>query len=88
MNYKQIIGYAGTIFSILSFLPVVLNIYKTKKTNNFPYKTIILAYLGNGLILLNGILSKNNVLIFMGTIFVLIYSYILYVKLSLKKNIN
>lgn len=85
MDYKQIIGYAGTIFTVLSFLPVVLNIYKTKKTNNFPYKTIILAYLGNGLILLNGILSKNNVLMFMGTIFVLIYSYILYIKLSFKK---
>lgn len=85
MDYKQIIGYAGTIFTVLSFLPVVFNIYKTKKTNNFPYKTIILAYLGNGLILLNGILSKNNVLMFMGTIFVLIYSYILYIKLSFKK---
>lgn len=85
MDYKEIIGYAGTIFTVLSFLPVVLNIYKTKKTNNFPYKTIILAYLGNGLILLNGILSRNNVLMFMGTIFVLIYSYILYIKMTFKK---
>ncbi len=85
MDYKQIIGYVGTIFSIFSFLPVVLNIYKTKKTNNFPYKTIILANIGNGLILLNGILSRNSVLIFMGAIFVLIYSYILYIKLSFKK---
>jgi len=86
MNYKEIIGYIGTIFSILSFLPVILNIYKTKKTNNFPLKTIILAYLGNGFILLNGILSKNHVLIFMGSIFVLIYSYILYIKLTFKNN--
>ena len=85
MDYKEIIAYTGTIFTVLSFLPVVLNIYKTKKTNNFPYKTIILAYFGNGLILLNGILSRNNVLMFMGTIFVLIYSYILYIKMTFKK---
>lgn len=85
MNYVDYIGYIATFFSVLSFLPVIINIYKTKQANNFPYQTIILAYLSNGLFLLNGILSKNNVLIFLGIVFILIYSYILYVKLLFKK---
>ena len=85
MTYKDIIGYLGTIFTIASFLPVILNIYRTKRTNNFPYKTLFLALMGNGLILVNGIISKNYVLMFMGTIFVIIYIFILFIKLNFKK---
>lgn len=84
MNIKENIGYIGTILSVLSFLPVVIYIYKTKKTNNFPYTTLILAILGNFLILLNGYFSKNNIVIFMGIIFVIIYLFIMFIKLMFK----
>ena len=33
MDYKEIIGYTATIISLISFIPVILNIAKTKKTN-------------------------------------------------------
>jgi len=78
----NIIGYIGIVFTLLSFIPVILNIAKTKKTNNFPYKTIILAYIGKILLLLNGILANNHVLTFMGGLLFIIYSYILYIKLN------
>lgn len=82
MDYKEIIGYFATIFGIFSFLPVVINIYKTKKTNNFPYKTLILALISNGLFLLSGILKKDFVLIFMGIVFLSIYSFIFFTKFT------
>tara|TARA_R110002072_G_scaffold193057_4_gene350249 strand:+ start:810 stop:1109 length:300 start_codon:yes stop_codon:yes gene_type:complete len=84
-NYKNYIGYSATIISIISFIPVILNIAKTKKTNNFPFRTIFLALLGNSLFLLNGLLTSNNVMIFMGIVFVLLYSYILHIKLVMFK---
>lgn len=85
MNYIDFIGYGGIFFTILSFLPVVLSVARTKKTVDFPYRTIILAYLGNGLIFLNGFLDKNNVNILLGSTLSLIYTYILYVKVTHKK---
>ncbi len=85
MDYKEIIGYTATIISLISFIPVILNIAKTKKTNNFPFRTIFLALLGNSLFLLNGLLTSNHVMIFMGTVFILIYYYILHVKLVMLK---
>ena len=85
MDYKEIIGYTATIISLISFIPVILNIAKTKKTNNFPFRTIFLALLGNSLFLLNGLLTSNHVMIFMGTVFILIYYYILHVKIVMLK---
>jgi uncharacterized protein with PQ loop repeat len=31
MKYVEIMGYLATIISISSFLPIIINIYKTKK---------------------------------------------------------
>tara|TARA_R110002072_G_scaffold41263_1_gene116146 strand:+ start:363 stop:626 length:264 start_codon:yes stop_codon:yes gene_type:complete len=84
MNIKENIGYIGAILSILSFLPVIINIYKTKKTNNFPYTTLILAILGNFLILVNGYFSNNNLIIFMNTSFLTFYLFIMFIKISCK----
>tara|TARA_B100000035_G_C21030904_1_gene568398 strand:+ start:372 stop:629 length:258 start_codon:yes stop_codon:yes gene_type:complete len=82
MDYKEIIGYFATIFGIFSFLPVIINIYKTKQTNNFPYKTLILALISNFLFLISGILKKDFVLIFMGIIFLSVYSFIFFTKFN------
>lgn len=85
MQYKEIIGYFAIIFGIFSFLPVIINIYKTKQTNNFPYKTIILALISNFLFLISGILKKDFVLIFMGIIFLSVYSFIFFTKFNYTK---
>lgn len=81
MNYKENIGYIATIISLISFFPIILNIAKTKKTNNFPYKTIILSLIANLLFLYNGFLTNNYVIIFMGGVFTLIYLFIFYIKI-------
>jgi hypothetical protein len=39
MKYVEIMGYLATIISISSFLPIFI---KQKKTNNFPYRSLIL----------------------------------------------
>ena len=85
MYYKDIIGYIATIIGVLSFLPVISNIYKTKKTNNFPFKTLILVLISNSLLILSGFLKKDFVFIFMGFIYIVIYSFILFTKLTYTK---
>ena len=84
MNIKENIGYIGAILSILSFLPIVINIYKTKQTNNFPYATLILSIIANLLILLNGYFSNNNLIIFMNKSFLIFYLFIIFIKITCK----
>jgi uncharacterized protein with PQ loop repeat len=84
MNYKHIIGYVATLLSVVSFIPVIFSIAKTKKTNDFPYKTLYLALISNILYIISGYLTSNNVLIVMGIVFIAIHSFILYIKLRYK----
>jgi uncharacterized protein with PQ loop repeat len=81
MNYKEIIGYLATIFGVFSFLPVIIIVYNTKKTNNFPYKTLILALISNFLFMISGIFKKDFILIFMGIVYLIIYSFITFIKI-------
>jgi uncharacterized protein with PQ loop repeat len=81
MNYKEIIGYLATIIGVFSFLPVIINVYNTKKTNNFPYKTLILALISNLLFMISGIFKKDFILIFMGIVYLIIYSFITFIKI-------
>ena len=46
-SHSNIAGFLATIIGIISFLPVIYIVYKTKKTINFPYRTLILALLSN-----------------------------------------
>ena len=38
-THSKIAGFLATIIGIISFLPVLYIVYKTKKTINFPYRT-------------------------------------------------
>ena len=37
-THSKITGFLATIIGIISFLPVIYVVYKTKKTLNFPYR--------------------------------------------------
>ena len=78
-------GLAATIVGIISFLPVIYVVYKTKTTKNFPIKTLLLALISNLLWIYYGA-AKNKVmdkqLILMGTLYFFIYSFILYTKVK------
>lgn len=84
-NYIGAAGFLATIVGIISFLPVLYVVYKTKKTNNFPYKALILALVSNFLWIFYAF-NKGPVLdtqvAFMGILYFLIYSFILYIKIS------
>lgn len=79
MNIEYI-GYLATTFSIIGFIPIIYNIYKTGKTNNFPIKALIIAIISNLLWLIYGINKNAKANILSSIIFVLIHSYIIFKK--------
>ena len=79
MNTENI-GYMATIISVISFLPIVYTVYKTGKTNNFPYRALFLALMANLLWLTYGIYKNGNANIISGGLYFIMYSYILYKK--------
>lgn len=84
-NYIGAAGFLATIVGIISFLPVLYVVYRTKKTNNFPYKALILALVSNSLWIFYAFKKGPKVdvqVAFMGILYFLIYSFILYIKMS------
>ena len=78
---KLNVGLLATTVSIISFLPVIYRMSKTKDSSNFTYPNLGLAILANVLWISYGLHSqdaKANVV--SGFIFLTLYTYILYVK--------
>jgi uncharacterized protein with PQ loop repeat len=75
------LGILATLIGVISFIPILTNIYKTKQTNNFTHSNILLAIIGNSLWIIFGIYNKVNSSFFMGSIYLLIYLSILYFKI-------
>lgn len=83
-NHIQIAGFMATLIGIISFLPVLYVVYKTKKTNNFPIHTLILALISNTLWIYYSLAKKPNIdmqIAFMGVLYFFIYFFILYTKI-------
>lgn len=85
IEFQNVTGLLATIIGIISFLPVVYLVYKTKNTSNFPYKTLILAIISNILWIYYAVATKtpaDDQIAFMGTLYLCIYLFILYTKWS------
>lgn len=83
-NPLKISGLVATMIGIISFIPVIYIVYKTKITKNFPYKTLILALISNVLWILYATAKDKTIdkqLMFMGVLYFLIYFFILYTKI-------
>lgn len=83
-SHSNIAGFLATIIGIISFLPVIYIVYKTKKTINFPYRTLILALLSNILWIYYSVAKYPKIdfqIAFMGTLYFFIYLFILQTKL-------
>lgn len=83
-THSKIIGFLATIIGIISFLPVIYVVYKTKKTLNFPYRTLILALLSNLLWIYYSVVKYPEIdfqIAFMGTLYFFIYLFILQTKI-------
>ena len=74
---KELFGILATVIGIISYLPVVYVVYKTRKTNNFPLYTLGLATISNILWIIYGIYEPAPASIFMGVLYTVIYLYIL-----------
>jgi len=71
-SHSNIAGFLATIIGIISFLPVIYIVYKTKKTINFPYRTLILALLSNLLWIYYSLVKYPEIdfqIAFMGTLY-------------------
>ena len=82
-THSKITGFLATIIGIISFLPVIYVVYKTKKTLNFPYRTLILALLSNLLWIYYSVVKYPEIdfqIAFMGTLYFFIYLFILHTK--------
>ena len=82
MDNIEFIGYMAVCLSVLSFFPVIKNIYKTKKTNNFPFKTIFLALCAQTCWLIYGLYNDTTATEYSGIIFILMYLFIMYIKVN------
>lgn len=83
VNYVSVAGIIATIIGILSFLPVIYVVYKSKNTSNFPYNSLVLAITSNLLWIYYAISNKPQIdypLAIKGTVYLLIYTYILFTK--------
>jgi len=84
-NYIGAAGFLATIVGIISFLLVFYVVYRKKKTKNFSYKELILALVSNSLWIFYAFKKGpkvDNQVAFMGILYFLIYSFILYIKMT------
>ena len=82
-TYSKIAGFLATIIGIISFVPVLYVVYKTKKTVNFPYRTLILALISNLLWIYYSVAKYPKIdfqVAFMGVLYFFIYLFILQTK--------
>ena len=80
MKRIELIGIVAAIIGVISYIPVIINVYRTKKTNNFPYYTLILALVSNLLWIIYGVFESTYANIMSGIIYFTIYLFILYIK--------
>jgi len=80
----RLIGLMATLVGIISFIPVIRVVHKKHITKNFPFKSLALAMLSNLLWIGYGIGKepKDLVVLTMGLLYMAMYSFILFVKMS------
>jgi uncharacterized protein with PQ loop repeat len=76
------IGILASIIGLLRFIPLVIEIYKTKKTNNFPYLMLSLAITSTILWLIYGFINYSIALLISAGIALTVYLFILFMKLK------
>jgi len=79
-SHVDMIGILATIIGIISFIPVIYGVYQTKKTNNFPYKMLLLALISNILWIIYGSLIGAFSTKLAGAMYFSIYAFILFIK--------
>lgn len=89
MNMQNIdiiksLGLLASFFGLLRFIPMVYQIYKTKRTNNFTPTMLFLALSSTIFWLIFGYYENTLPVIISSIIALCVYTYIVYMKLSYK----
>jgi MtN3 and saliva related transmembrane protein len=78
----DVIGITASVIGLLRFIPMVFEIYKTKKTNNFPYLMLGFAIISTILWLIYGFINYSISLLIFASIALSVYLFILFMKLK------
>ena len=82
LDLQLIIGLLATIIGVIRFFPILYKVWKTGHTKNFPYLSLFLAILSNLLWIWYGTFEKTWANIIAGSIFLMFYTYILFIKIK------
>ena len=80
VNNIDSIGLLASIIGLLRFIPIVIEIYKTKKTNNFPYLMLFFAITSTILWLIYAFINNSIALIISAGLALTVYLYIMFMK--------
>lgn len=81
MSYStELVGLIASLIGIISFLPLLYTIYRTKNTKNFPYITLTLSIISNLLWVIYGYLEKALSTTVIGLFYLITYTFIFIVK--------
>ena len=80
-KYLDFIGLSATIIGAIRFIPLVAEVYRSKKTNNFTYATLFFAFTSTILWIIYSLMRKSLSLGFSAGIACSVYIYILITKL-------
>ena len=83
-NIIKSLGLLASFLGLLRFIPIVYEIYKTKRTNNFTPTMLFLALSSTIFWLIFGYYENTLPLIISSLIAFCVYIYIVYMKLSYK----
>ena len=78
---ENVIGSMAIVLGIVSFLPILYKIWKTKDTRNFTTTNLILALISNTLWIYYGTMKNASVNIWSGSLYFSIYIYIMIFKI-------
>ncbi len=76
----NIYGNLAILLGIISFLPIMVKISRSKKTNNFTWLNLSLALISNIMWIIYGICSSSIANIVSGVLYFIIYSFIVIYK--------
>ena len=84
MDIIKSLGLLASFLGLLRFIPMVYQIYKTKRTNNFTPTMLFLALSSTIFWLIFGFYENTLPIIISSLIAFAVYIYIVYMKLSYK----
>ena len=76
-----LLGIAATITGMLRFIPIVIEINRSKKTNNFTVWTLVLAIISTIMWILYSFFQESTALAISASIALSVYMYIVYMKM-------